>query len=150
MSPFLFVSFLVAVLFAATGSANKFAFRSHRGEGVSSLLPAGMRGGNLPFAPASAIVVNSTAQSAGSAGDCTLGDAIKAANNDLAVNGCSAGSGQDTIIVPAGTYTLSDRRQQHQSTRRACPSSTVSSSFREPAEERQLSSATRMRSRHFA
>ena len=62
---------------------------------------------NLPLAPGSTITVNSTAQSPGAVGDCTLGEAIIAANTDSPVDGCSAGSGQDTIILPAGTYTLS-------------------------------------------
>jgi len=60
-----------------------------------------------PFA-GTIINVNSTAQSPGSAGDCTLGEAIQAANTNLTVDGCSAGSsvGADTIMLPAGTYTL--------------------------------------------
>jgi CSLREA domain-containing protein len=40
-------------------------------------------------------------------GNCTLREAIKAANTDTAVDECPAGSGADTISVPAGTYTLS-------------------------------------------
>jgi len=57
--------------------------------------------------PLSTITVNSTAQSPGIIGDCTLGEAIRAANTDLPVDGCSAGAGTDTIILPAGTYPLS-------------------------------------------
>ena len=39
--------------------------------------------------------------------DCTLVDAITAANTDTATGGCSAGSGADTIVLPAGsTHTL--------------------------------------------
>ena len=38
--------------------------------------------------------------------NCSLREAIIAANTDTAHNGCSAGSGADTITVPAGTYTL--------------------------------------------
>ena len=70
---------------------------------------ATVSGSKLNEAPAflNAITVNSTAQSPGATGDCTLGEAIQAANTDTAVDGCSAGSGQDTIILPAGTYTLS-------------------------------------------
>ena len=52
------------------------------------------------------IIVNTTAQIASSPRDCTLGDAITAANTDAAVNGCAAGSGADTITLPAGTYHL--------------------------------------------
>jgi uncharacterized repeat protein (TIGR01451 family) len=61
------------------------------------------------------ITVNSTAQEVTQAnptgtvnGNCTLGEAILAANTNAAVDGCAAGSvaGPDTIIVPAGIYTL--------------------------------------------
>ena len=52
------------------------------------------------------ITVDSLAQKPGAAGDCTLGEAIQAANTDAAVDACPAGSGSDTIILPAGTYTL--------------------------------------------
>jgi hypothetical protein len=38
---------------------------------------------------------------------CTLVDAITAANNDTATGGCTAGSGDDTLVLPAGgTFTL--------------------------------------------
>jgi hypothetical protein len=40
-------------------------------------------------------------------GACTLVDAITAANTDTATGGCPAGSGADTIVLPAGsTQTL--------------------------------------------
>jgi len=55
---------------------------------------------------AATIDVNTTANSPGGAGDCTLGEAITAANTNAAVDGCNTGSGADTINVPAGTYTL--------------------------------------------
>jgi hypothetical protein len=35
--------------------------------------------------------------------DCTLVDAITAANTDTATGGCPAGSGADTIVLPAGS-----------------------------------------------
>jgi len=38
---------------------------------------------------------------------CSLREATIAATNDIAHNGCDAGSGADTITLPAGTYTLS-------------------------------------------
>ncbi len=57
-------------------------------------------------ARAATIAVNTTAQKPGNTGDCTLGEAIDAANSDTAVDGCTAGSGADIITVPAGTYTL--------------------------------------------
>lgn len=61
-----------------------------------------------PQPPGATINVNSTLQSPGASGDCTLGEAIQAANTNLTVDGCSAGSslGADTIMLPAGTYTL--------------------------------------------
>jgi CSLREA domain-containing protein len=39
-------------------------------------------------------------------GDCSLREAIQAANTDAQVDQCTAGTGDDTIILPAGTYTL--------------------------------------------
>jgi uncharacterized repeat protein (TIGR01451 family) len=59
------------------------------------------------------ITVNSTAQEATQAnpngivnGNCTLGEAIIAANTNTAVDACSAGQsgGTDTIVLPAGIY----------------------------------------------
>jgi CSLREA domain-containing protein len=41
-------------------------------------------------------------------GNCTLQEAVEAANNDTAVDHCAAGDGWDTIILPAGTYVLTD------------------------------------------
>ncbi|MBI2346090.1 MAG: DUF4215 domain-containing protein [Deltaproteobacteria bacterium] len=55
------------------------------------------------------IVVNSTAQEvpAVANGNCTLGEAITAANTDEIVDACTAGSGADTIRLGTGTvYTL--------------------------------------------
>ncbi len=38
-------------------------------------------------------------------GNCTLGEAIVAADANIAIDGCAGGSGvADTIIVPSGTY----------------------------------------------
>ena len=40
-------------------------------------------------------------------GGCTLVDAITAANSDAPAGGCTAGSGADTLVLPAGsTHTL--------------------------------------------
>src|ERR1019366_183504 len=53
------------------------------------------------------IIVNTTADP-GSAGVCALRDAITAANTQVAVNGCAAGTGTDTIAFSvSGTITLS-------------------------------------------
>jgi CSLREA domain-containing protein len=40
-------------------------------------------------------------------GDCSLREAVQAANTDGAVDACPAGSGSDTISIPAGEYILS-------------------------------------------
>jgi hypothetical protein len=57
--------------------------------------------------PSATIVVDSTAQEVPfvTNGNCTLGEAIQAANTNTAVDGCSAGADSDIIEVPAGTYT---------------------------------------------
>ena len=57
---------------------------------------------------AATITVDSTAQEVpfDNNGNCTLGEAIMAAETDSMVDGCIAGSGDDTISVPAGTYNL--------------------------------------------
>ena len=39
-------------------------------------------------------------------GDCSLREAISAANRHVIIDACESGDGADTIIVPAGTYTL--------------------------------------------
>ncbi len=64
-----------------------------------------------PARPGATITVNSTVDIINPAdGRCTLREAIIAANSDIAsglVPGeCAAGSGADTIILPAGIYTL--------------------------------------------
>src|SRR5262249_18375275 len=50
---------------------------------------------------AATITVNSTADSLAPDGNCTLREAILAANSDAAVDACPAGSGPDMVIVPA-------------------------------------------------
>jgi CSLREA domain-containing protein len=55
---------------------------------------------------ASAITVNTTSDDLNSDGDCSLREAIRAANLDMAVDACPAGSGADTITLPAGNYVL--------------------------------------------
>ena len=62
-------------------------------------------------AEAAAITVNTTSDVVADDGQCSLREAITAANNDAAsgstVGECPAGSGDDTITLPAGSYTLS-------------------------------------------
>ena len=61
----------------------------------------------LPAAfAATTITVTSTADDLTVNGNCTLREAVKAANTELAVDACPAGSGADTISLPAGTFTL--------------------------------------------
>lgn len=57
-------------------------------------------------AQAATLSVNTTADELNSGGDCSLREAIQAANTDVAVDACLAGGGADTIDLPAGTYTL--------------------------------------------
>ena len=52
------------------------------------------------------IAVTTTADDLTVNGNCTLREAVIAANTDAAVDACPAGSGADVIILPAGTYTL--------------------------------------------
>jgi len=55
---------------------------------------------------AAGIAVDTTTDELNSDGDCSLREAVQAANTDAAVDACTAGSGADTITLPAGTYTL--------------------------------------------
>lgn len=55
---------------------------------------------------AATITVDTTADDVTANGNCTLREAIIAANWDTAVDGCLAGSGADTIILSPGTYVL--------------------------------------------
>ena len=58
-------------------------------------------------ANASTIQVTTTSDDPVSSG-CSLRDAISSANTDTAAGNCAAGSGTDTVVVPAGTYRLTD------------------------------------------
>lgn len=58
-------------------------------------------------ARATTIMVTATSDDTTVNGNCTLREAIIAANEDRAVDACTAGSGVDTLSLPAGTYTLS-------------------------------------------
>lgn len=52
------------------------------------------------------IVVNTTDDELNSNGNCSLREALRAANLDTSVDACPAGNGVDTILIPIGTYTL--------------------------------------------
>ena len=56
-----------------------------------------------------AIRVTTTADDVVIDGNCSLREAIIAANTDTAIDRCPAGSGTDSLLVPEGTYTLSRR-----------------------------------------
>lgn len=58
-------------------------------------------------AHAATITVNTTNDELNSDGDCSLREAIQAANTDTGVDACTAGSGDDIISLPAGIYVLS-------------------------------------------
>jgi CSLREA domain-containing protein len=60
----------------------------------------------MPAYAASTITVTTTADELNTNGNCSLREAIQAANRDTRVDACAAGSGDDTIILPAGTYAL--------------------------------------------
>ncbi len=54
----------------------------------------------------SSIIVTTTDDELNSDGDCSLREAIQAANTGAAVDACLAGSGDDMIELPHGSYTL--------------------------------------------
>ncbi len=57
-------------------------------------------------ARAATITVTTTADELDTNGTCSLREAIRAANLDVAVDACAAGAGADEIVVPAGVYQL--------------------------------------------
>ena len=56
---------------------------------------------------AATLTVTTTTDEVTVNGQCSLREAIQAANTNSAVDSCGAGAGYDTIVLPAGTYTLS-------------------------------------------
>jgi CSLREA domain-containing protein len=70
---------------------------------VAGLVAAAL---SAPAAYAATITVNTTSDELNADGDCSLREAIRAANSDVAVDACPKGSGADTIDLPAGTYIL--------------------------------------------
>ena len=61
---------------------------------------------SVPASAQATIAVTTTDDELNADGDCSLREAVEAANRDLAIDGCAAGSGYDTINVPAGVYTI--------------------------------------------
>lgn len=61
----------------------------------------------VPAAGAETVAVTTTADTyGGSAGECSLREAITAAQTDVAFDGCAAGSGADVISLPGGEYKI--------------------------------------------
>ena len=89
-----------------TQTSARLRLRHERLRGITLLLagmillagPGGVQAAN--------IAVDVTNDELNGDADCSLREAIQAANTDSAVSGCAAGSGADTITVPAGTYRL--------------------------------------------
>ncbi|HPO59316.1 MAG TPA: CSLREA domain-containing protein, partial [Anaerolineaceae bacterium] len=64
-----------------------------------SIQPAAAQAGvEIPVTTTADVIADDSA--------CSLREAVLAANSDSPVGGCPAGSGADTILLPAGTYTL--------------------------------------------
>lgn len=59
-----------------------------------------------PIVRAATITVSVTSDDNTVNGNCTLREAIRAANSNAFVDACPKGNGADTIILPAGTYVL--------------------------------------------
>jgi len=59
-----------------------------------------------PIARADTITVTTSDDEINGDGDCSLREAVIAANTDTAVDACAAGAGDDIISVPPGTYLL--------------------------------------------
>ena len=69
-------------------------------------MPPPLREPNAPTEITNAIAVNTFDDQVNGDGDCSLREAVIAANTDTDTDACPAGSGPDTITLPAGTYTL--------------------------------------------
>jgi CSLREA domain-containing protein len=72
---------------------------------ILSLVPLFVWGAQ-PLQAQTTIIVTTTADDLAVNGNCTLREALVAANTDTAMDGCPAGSDVDTIVLGAGTYTL--------------------------------------------
>jgi CSLREA domain-containing protein len=60
----------------------------------------------VPVAQAATLTVTTVADELNNDGDCSLREAVRAANLDAAVDACAAGSGADVILLPRGNYRL--------------------------------------------
>ncbi len=93
----------IVVKFVAAALAVELVLVALSGSSLSSVVQA--QEARAPAA-ATTITVNTFDDELNADGDCSLREAIQAANTDTAVDACPAGSGADTINVPTGTYTL--------------------------------------------
>lgn len=91
-----------------TSNDNIIAARLWRLHLIGLVLLVGLVSLTVSTAQAATITVTTTADEVNSDGDCSLREAIIAANTNTATDACPAGSptGSDTIILPAGTYEL--------------------------------------------
>lgn len=71
-----------------------------------AFLTSGYRTRLVDTVTAGFIQVNTTDDEINNDGDCSLREAVLAANGDAPVDGCPAGQGADTILIPPGIYTL--------------------------------------------
>ena len=96
-------STLIGLLWTAVFGLSLFAWSS------PDRLPSSPSFTIPPFEPpAGAVITVTTAlDNLSDDGDCTLREAIQSANSDAAMDACSAGSGDDLILLPAGSYGLS-------------------------------------------
>lgn len=62
--------------------------------------------GSPQVAYAATIIVNTSVDELNTNGNCSLREAIRAANLDINVDACTAGNGADTITLSSGVYTL--------------------------------------------
>ncbi len=72
-----------------------------------ALLPTAPKSASAsPASPGTPIQVTTTGDNLSPNGDCSLREAVQAANDDQAIDLCPAGSGADTILLPSGVYSL--------------------------------------------
>lgn len=76
---------------------------------IATVCALGTMGALLVSSPALGAVIqpNTFSDENGGGTDCSVREAILAANADTAVGGCPAGGGDDTILLAGGTYVLS-------------------------------------------
>ncbi len=71
-----------------------------------ALSGAAATGPASPAVAGTTITITTTADELNTDGDCSLREAVAAANYDVAVDGCPAGNGGDVVDIPAGTYPI--------------------------------------------